>query len=244
MASKARQSLLGGLFGLSLNLVILSFFMRLCSSGGYDANDVVSHRVSDKEHPAVDKTDSIETHLASRTEVIELDHIRVQEHPRRSSEVDAVLLPVGLFLGVIPFKVHRTPTSNILIFSTCGKTAKTPVSWLCGNDRAARVPVGRAEQIRTPAPPDSQRRAGVDIARDLHAHESTPYPTQNPGSVGSSLPPIRAGAIPFASPAASSVSTATPLSVAAPCAGSKRPDGMPVTKRRSGSSFCMPMIES
>src|SRR5260370_15829248 len=152
MASKARQSLFGGLFGLSLNLVILSFFMRLRYFGRYDENDVCSHRVSDKEHPAVDKTDSIETHLASRTEVIELDHIRVQEHPRRSSEVDAVLLPVGLFLGVIPFKVHRTPTSNILIFSTCGKTAKTPVSWLCGNDRAVGVPVGRAEQIRTPAP--------------------------------------------------------------------------------------------
>ena len=27
-------------------------------------------------------------------------------------------------------------------------------------------------------------------------------------------------------------------------AGSNRPEGMPVVKRRSGSSFCMPMIES
>src|SRR5260370_18099281 len=106
MASKARQSLFGGLFGLSLNLVILSFFMRLRSSGGYDANDVVSHRVSDKAHPAVDKTDSIETHLASRTEAIQLDHIRVQEHPPPTSKVATVLLPVCLFLGVMPFTLH------------------------------------------------------------------------------------------------------------------------------------------
>ena len=70
------------------------------------------------------------------------------------------------------------------------------------------------------------------------------FVTQNPGSVGSSLPPIRTGAIRSASPVASSVSTATPLSVATPSAGSNRPEGMPVVKRRSGSSFCMPMIES
>ena len=67
---------------------------------------------------------------------------------------------------------------------------------------------------------------------------------QNPGVAGSSLPPTRTGATRSASPVASSVSTATPLSVATPAAGSKRPDGMPVVKRRSGSSFCMPMTES
>jgi hypothetical protein len=47
--------------------------MRLGSSGGYDANDVRSHRVGDKEYPAVDQTDSAEAHLASGAEVIELD---------------------------------------------------------------------------------------------------------------------------------------------------------------------------
>src|SRR5208282_468978 len=109
MASKARQSLSGGFFGSSLNLVILPFFMRLRSSGGYDADDVASHRVSDEEHPAVDQTNSIETRLASGVEIIELNHIRVQEHFRRNSEVDAVFLPVGLFLGAVPFEVHREP---------------------------------------------------------------------------------------------------------------------------------------
>ena len=71
------------------------------------------------------------------------------------------------------------------------------------------------------------------------------YPTQNRGSVGSSRPPVRTGAIRNASPVASSVSTATPLQASRrPSAGSNRPEGMPVVKRRSGSSFCMPMIES
>jgi hypothetical protein len=65
MASKARQSLLGGFFGLSLNLVILPFFMRLRSSDGYDADDLASHRVSDEEHSAVDQANSIETQSAS-----------------------------------------------------------------------------------------------------------------------------------------------------------------------------------
>ena len=56
--------------------------------------------------------------------------------------------------------------------------------------------------------------------------------------------PNRIHAILGASPVASSVSTATPLKVARPSAGSKRLDGMPEVKRRNGSSFCMPMIES
>ena len=68
---------------------------------------------------------------------------------------------------------------------------------------------------------------------------------QNPGSVGSSRPPVRTGAIRSASPVASSVSTATPLSVADAAAPARIvPDGMPDVKRRNGSSFCMPMIES
>src|SRR5271165_7302953 len=102
MASKARQSLSSGFFGSSLNLVILPFFMQLRSSGGYDADDVASHRVSDEEHPAVDQADSTETQLVRGGELIELNHIRVREHFRRSSEVDAVFLPVGLFLRAVP----------------------------------------------------------------------------------------------------------------------------------------------
>src|SRR5712671_2210174 len=88
MASKARQSVFGGFFGLSLNLVILPFFMRLCSSCGYDANDVVPHRIGDEEHSAVDQADSVQAQLASVVEVIELDHVRVREHFRGRSKVD------------------------------------------------------------------------------------------------------------------------------------------------------------
>src|SRR6516164_9483430 len=80
MASKARQSLLGGLFALSLNLVIFPFFMRLRSSGGYDAHNVAPYRVSDEEHSVVDQTNGIKTQLAGGIEVIELDHVRVQKH--------------------------------------------------------------------------------------------------------------------------------------------------------------------
>jgi len=47
---------------------------------------------------------------------------------------------------------------------------------------------------------------------------------QNPGSVGSSLPPARTGAIRSASPVESSVSIATPLKVAGPSAGSNLPE--------------------
>jgi len=42
---------------------------------------------------------------------------------------------------------------------------------------------------------------------------------QNRGTAGSSRPPARTGAMRSASPVASSVSTATPLSVASPEAG-------------------------
>jgi hypothetical protein len=70
------------------------------------------------------------------------------------------------------------------------------------------------------------------------------YSIQNPGTARSSRPPSRTGAIRSASPVASSVSTATPLIVATPLAGSNLPDEMPVVKRRSGSSFYMPITES
>src|SRR5215216_7333567 len=109
MASKARQSVFGGFFGLNLNLVIFPFFMRLRSSRGYDANDIAPHRIGDEEHAAVDKTNCIEARLAGGTEIVELDHRRVQEHLRGRSELNAVLLPVGLLLGGVPFEVHRKP---------------------------------------------------------------------------------------------------------------------------------------
>jgi hypothetical protein len=71
MASKARQSLFGGFFELSLNLVILPFFMRLRSSFGYGPDNIVSHRVGDEEHSAIGQTDSIEAQLAGGVEIIE-----------------------------------------------------------------------------------------------------------------------------------------------------------------------------
>src|SRR5258708_598816 len=113
MASNTRQSVLGGLFGLSLNFVILPFFMRLCPSGGYDANDRPSHRVGDEKHSAFDQADSIEAQLVDRIEIVELDHMRVQEHLRGRSEVDTVLLPAGQLLGAVPFEVHRQPRFRI-----------------------------------------------------------------------------------------------------------------------------------
>ena len=83
MASKVRQSVFGSFFGSSLNLVILLFFMRLRSSGGYNTNDVAPHRVGDEEHPAVDQANSVETQLASGIAVIELrrrqsNHVRIR----------------------------------------------------------------------------------------------------------------------------------------------------------------------
>jgi hypothetical protein len=113
MASKARQSVLGGLFGLSLNLVILPFFMRLRSSCGYDANDVAPHCTGDEEHSPVDETDRVEAQRASGIDIIKLDHIGVKEHLRRRPEVDAVLLPVGLFLGAVPLEGDREPRLRI-----------------------------------------------------------------------------------------------------------------------------------
>jgi hypothetical protein len=109
MASKARQSVFGGFFALSLNLVILPFFMRLRSAGGYDPNDVASRRMGQEEHSPIDQTDCVEAQLASGIEIIKLDHVGVQEHLRRRSEVDAVLLPVGLLLATVPFEVRRGP---------------------------------------------------------------------------------------------------------------------------------------
>src|ERR1700687_1522032 len=105
MASNARQSVFGGFFGLSLKLVIRSFFMRLCPSGGEDANDRPSHRVSDEEHPAVDQPDGVEAKLAVGVAIIELDDVWVEEHLGGGPEVEAMLFPVGLFLGVVPLEV-------------------------------------------------------------------------------------------------------------------------------------------
>src|SRR4051812_47116166 len=106
MASKACQSVLGGLFGLSLNFVVLPFFMRLRSSCGYDTSDVAPHRIADEEHSPIDQTDGVEAQLAGGIQIIKLDHIGVQKYLRRRSEVDAMLLAVRLFLGPVPFEVH------------------------------------------------------------------------------------------------------------------------------------------
>jgi hypothetical protein len=69
--------------------------MRFCPSGGYDANDRAPHRAGDEKHSAVDLANSIAAQLVGDIEIIELDHIRVQEHLRGRSEVDTMLLLVG-----------------------------------------------------------------------------------------------------------------------------------------------------
>jgi len=93
--------------------------MRFRSSCGYDADDVASHRAGDEEHSAVDQTNSVEACLAGGTEIVKLDHIRVQEDLRGRAEVDTMLVPVGLFLGAVSFEVHRkSPTRNVLISSS------------------------------------------------------------------------------------------------------------------------------
>src|SRR5437588_6384522 len=104
MASKARQSVLGGFFGSSLNFVILPLFMRFRSSCGYDANDVASQRAGDEEHSAVDQADGVEARLSGGIEIVKLDQVRVQEHLRGCSEAEAVLLPIGSLLGAVPFE--------------------------------------------------------------------------------------------------------------------------------------------
>ena len=78
----------------------------------------------------------------------------------------------------------------------------------------------------------------VDDGRGGH-----PRQFQKSGSAALSRPPMRTGAMALASPLGP-ISTATPQSVAGPSAGSKRPEGMRRVKRRSGSSFSMPITES
>lgn len=68
-------------------------------------------------------------------------------------------------------------------------------------------------------------------------------PAPDHGAAGCSLPPSRTMATRLASPVASSVSTKRPDRVAAPRAGVRRPLDMPVTRRRKGSSFSIPITE-
>jgi hypothetical protein len=91
--------------------------MRLRSSCGYDPNDVIPHRIGDKKHSAFDKANYVEAHLAGGAEFVELDYIRVQEHLRGRSEVDAVLLPVGLLLGGVLSKSIGEPRLPIYWYS-------------------------------------------------------------------------------------------------------------------------------
>ncbi|HEV3270722.1 MAG TPA: hypothetical protein VGZ93_00905, partial [Candidatus Methylacidiphilales bacterium] len=115
--SKARQSVFGGFLGLSLNFVILPFFMWLRSSRGYDANDSAPHRIADEKHSAIDQPNRTKTPLIGSTEIIELDYVRVQKHLCCGSKVDSVLLPVCLFLGGAPLKVHGEPRLRIYWYS-------------------------------------------------------------------------------------------------------------------------------
>jgi predicted ATP-grasp superfamily ATP-dependent carboligase len=83
--------------------------MWLRSSRGYDTNNGAPHRVGDKKHSAIDQTNRTETQLIRSIEIIELDHVRVQEHLCGGSEVESVLLPVRLFLGGVPLKIRGEP---------------------------------------------------------------------------------------------------------------------------------------
>src|SRR5579859_711766 len=122
MASKARQSVLGGLFGLSLYFVIFPFLMRLRSSRRDDAHRIAPHCISDKKHAVVDKTNSIETQFAAGMQVVELDHIQIQKDPGRGPEDYAVLPQVDPFFGSVPFEIHSGCSDvSILIFSTSDK---------------------------------------------------------------------------------------------------------------------------
>jgi hypothetical protein len=87
--------------------------MRFRSSGGYEPNDGIPHRVGDEKHSAVYHFYGVEAQLVGGIEIVELHHERVQEHPRGGSEADTMLLPVGPFLGVVPFEVHRQPRLRI-----------------------------------------------------------------------------------------------------------------------------------
>jgi len=80
--------------------------MRLRSSGGYDPNDGAPHRIGDEEHSPVDNADRVETQLVGCIEIIEFDHVRVQEDLRGRAEVDTMLLPVGLLLGVARPRIY------------------------------------------------------------------------------------------------------------------------------------------
>src|SRR5688572_15002871 len=67
---------------------------------------------------------------------------------------------------------------------------------------------------------------------------------QASGRTGVNRPPTRTGEIVLARPVWSSVSTKTAHNVAGPAAGVKRPPGILVVKRWSGSAFSIPMTES
>src|SRR5216683_5438114 len=89
---------------------------------------------------------------------------------------------------------------------------------LCRLDVATLTATINSQPTTSPSSSWQQSASGYALV--------SPRPkSQNPGSVGSSRPPIRTGAIRSASPVSSSVSTATPLSVAVPDAGSNRPEG-------------------
>jgi hypothetical protein len=144
--------------------------MRRRSSGGYDANDVVPHHVGNEQHSAIDNANGVETKFAGAADIVELDHIRVQEHFRRGSEADPMLLPVGFFrlassgwlLPVGFFRLASSgwllpwpyptrsplpdPAFNLLIFSIFGKAA-TGMPWANRRISLRSIPL----QIRSPS---------------------------------------------------------------------------------------------
>src|SRR6266699_2453687 len=110
MASKARQSVFGGFFGLSLNFVILPFFMRLRSSCGYDADHVAPHCISDEKsirpstRPIALKRNSPLASRSSHTGPGTLSQPFESRHR---------VLPIGLFLSAVPLEDHCEPRTQL-----------------------------------------------------------------------------------------------------------------------------------
>jgi len=82
-----------------------------------------------------------------------------------------------------------------------------------------------------------------DSTHREHPHRHAPG-SHASGIAGANRPPIRSGAIRFASPVASSVSTNTPHSVATPSAGASRSPGILRQNRIVAGSFSMPITLS
>src|SRR5579863_4190191 len=139
--------------------------------------------------------------------------------------------------------LRRSDRAALSVGGAADKGRRDRASALRGARSAGQQQAEARRQSRTEANPeeDTRRSAQID-SPDVQA-EAPPIVYQKSGAAGARMPPIRTAAIFFARPP-SSVSTATPQSVAGPSAGSKRAAGMRWVKRRRGSSLSMPITDS